>query len=192
MVLLFFVGGAGLKEKADSTLLYSLSQYIKRGNHIEALEIKRELASLWKKRPTDIRVVEAMYLIEKYGKNKERIPLFITHELTTETLMLAHKTNVFPISNPIQDAILDSAQGRILNFRHDLRKGDILFIETDYLNSADQKGYQKPAQKIQRDLVERLCKQLGCEPLEITDHGISAVKLGSEKKGGGCSSSPEV
>jgi len=87
--------------------------------------------SLCSREPTDPQVEEALCLIQKHAPDRERIPLFIAPELTTETLMLSEKANIFPLSNPVQDYLLESASTQALRFDHGLQSGDILFLARD-------------------------------------------------------------
>jgi hypothetical protein len=168
-----------LIDKAHNTGFYALArtgQHVRRG---EPVDLNHHFASLWSATPTDQRVSEAMALINRYAWNKRRIALFITHELTTETLMLAGKANVFPMSNPIQDAISEPAKNRILSFKHDLHEGDMLFIEKAYLDSSVERDFKRPGQELQRSVVERLRQEFAFEEVERTPHGVSAVRLRS-------------
>ncbi len=178
ITMLFLLGFPGVKAKADRIWIVSLTEAI--GQFIQGQQVTflNPLASLGSKSPTDDRVVEALALIEKYANDKTRVGLFITHDLNTETLMLARKTHVFPISNPMQDAIPNSARMRILGYRHGLKEGDMIFLEKKYLYETKELEYAKPAQRLQGDMVERLRRTFSFEEIETSPHGITAVRLG--------------
>ncbi|MBI2505920.1 MAG: hypothetical protein HYW07_22120, partial [Candidatus Latescibacteria bacterium] len=108
--------------------------------------VSGQAIELWSSKPTDPQVAEALALIAKYLPAQERIPLFIVPNLTTETLILSGKVNLFPMSNPKQDALLASARERALNFDHGLRAGDLFFMSRD----------QKELCLLQRQVIKKL------------------------------------
>jgi len=170
IIVLFITGVPHVIQKADNTALYSIAQggiQLIRG---KPLLLQQQFDSLRLRSPSESRVSEAMYLIEKYAPHRQRVALFIDPDLTTETLMLSGKTNVFPLSNPTQDFLEGNARmaiERILHFKHPLTEGDFVFIANDWgeLNELQQK------------LLQRLGREFKPENVETTAHGIVAVRL---------------
>lgn len=121
---------------------------------------------LWSSKPTDPQVAEALALIAKYAPGQGRIPLFITPNFTTETLILSDKVNLFPMSNPQQDALLAPASERALNFDHGLRAGDLFFMSRD----------PKELQSLQRQIIKKLSRAFTFLQ-EDTTRSIVVVRL---------------
>ncbi|MCX6356060.1 MAG: hypothetical protein NTZ78_14340 [Candidatus Aureabacteria bacterium] len=176
IALLYFAGVPSVTHKWHSTALYSAGRSIAQLRQGKPTILREQLANLESRSPTRQRVAEALYLIQKYAPDKQRVALFIEPDCTTEALMLAGKTNVFPISHPGQDYLLGnarSAMDRGLRYAHHLTRGDYLFMERDIgqLN------------ELQQAIVMRLGREFRFENMETTEHGIVAVKLRSTGPG---------
>lgn len=151
-MLLFVLGIPFLSDQWDRTAAQALVS----GRPVE----------LWSRKPTDPQVEEALALIAKYAPAQERIPLFIVPNLTTEALILSGKVNLFPMSNPDQDALLAPARERALNFDHGLQAGDLFFMSRD----------PKELQSLQRQIIKKLSRTFTFLQ-EDTTRSIVVVRL---------------
>lgn len=167
IILLFITGIPHIRQKLNTTGLFTTVQTATQLSRGEDPAIKQAYASLWSKSPGSVRVAEALYLIKKYASDKQRIPLLLAPERTTEVLMLCEKANVFPLSNVSQDKLSQAAITRAENFEYDLKFGNILFIErhSPYFVS------------IQLKIFSNLLRNFEFRNVETTPNGIVAVEL---------------
>jgi hypothetical protein len=171
LVALFIVVTPLVRLKADATLAHSLLRARAWAGPDAVLAPS----------PSDTAVTEALYLINKYTASTPRIALFLSPEFTTEALFLARKANVFPTSNPIQDAISASAQDRALHFQTGLKAGDIIFVDENYMGQDIGDADMKAVQEFERKLVDRLRREFTFEEIERTPYEIAAIRLKSQK-----------
>jgi len=170
IALVYFAGVPSVVQKWHNTALYSSGRSIAQLSQGTPTMLREQLATLESRSPTEPRVAEALNLMQKYAGDKQRVALFIEPDCTTEALMLAGKSNVFPISHPGQDYLLGNARPameRGLLYAHHLTSGDYLFLEKDtgQLN------------ELQQAIVMRLRREFHFEEVETTSHGIVSVKL---------------
>lgn len=127
-------------------------------------QFQNNFASLLTRKPTNGRVAEAVFLVDKYARDKSRIAIFISADDTTEVLMLTQKTHVFPFNYALQANLLAKERERVVNFVHPLKEGDIIFVSKDYSD-------------LQARVVFRLQKQFRFVPREIAPSGMVAFEL---------------
>ena len=160
------------------TFFFSLPDIKRKWAHTAANRIissEQKDLSLWSMEPTHIQVSDAIHLIEKHAKYKERIVLLMHPEYTTEVLMLSDKVSVFPMSNPSQDHLLESAKKRALDFDHGLRPGDVLFLTKVRNNTLDKKDMkfslaQGQLNHLQLQILNKLKRQFPLSVRGTTDH----------------------
>lgn len=107
----------------------------------------------FRKSPSVPQTTEALKLIDKYAKDKKRIAIFIDPDATTESLYLSRKVHVFPTQYSRQEEICPSAKARVLNFKHDLKAGDVIFVARESSEFQEQivKGLQEQFKFIVRE-----------------------------------------
>ena len=161
----FFLSLPDIEKKWEQTAVY----HIAHGG-------QKDL-SLWSIPPISIEVGDALRLLEKHAKDKERVVLFIHPEYTTEVLMLSEKVSVFPMSNPTQDNLLESAKKRALDFDHGLRPGDVFFLSNGKNKSIDKAAKQfsftqasLPLNHLQFEILKTLVKDFSFALRGTTDH----------------------
>ena len=167
----FFLSLPDIEKKWEQTAAYHIA-------HGEQTDL-----SLWSMSPISIEVGDAMRLLEKHAKNKERVVLLIHPEYATEALMLSDKVSVFPMSNPVQDNLLESAKKRALYFDHGLRSGDVFFLSNGKNKSIDKAAKQfsftrdsLPLNYLQFEILKTLVKEFSFTLRDTTDH-IYALAL---------------
>jgi hypothetical protein len=121
---------------------------------------------LWSNQPTDPQVEEAVGLIERYMGGRDRVPLFIAPNHTTEALLLSGKVQLFPMSNPEQDELLAAAAERALNYNHGMKPGDLVLISRD----------QNELRTLQRQVIKKLNQEFTFVQ-EDTTRSIVVVRL---------------
>ena len=118
----------------------------------------------FRRSPSVPQTTEALKLIEKYAKDKKRISIFIDPDATTESLYLSHKAHVFPTQYSRQEEICPSAKARVLNFKHNLKPGDFIFVARE-------------SSEFQEEIVSGLQRQFKFIVREKTPSEIFAIEL---------------
>ena len=118
---------------------------------------------------SDPRIVDAMTLINKYSGNHSRVALLMDPELSTQVLIYLQKSNVFSLSNPSEDNILEPRLKSTIYNRNLFTDGDIIFIEKDVSGLLS----------IQKDVYERIQLDFSIEIVETTKTGLIAARLQS-------------
>jgi len=116
------------------------------------------------KPPTTPQVDDALYLVEKYARDKPRIALFIDPDDTTETLMRSRKVHLYPFNYPIIVSISPTVSRRVLDFQSPLKIGDYLFLS-------------KEAAEFQQKIVKSIQEKFRFTVRETTPHGVYAIEL---------------
>lgn len=119
------------------------------------------------KAPTTPQVSEALYLINKYAKDKLRLALFIEPDDTTETLLRSRKVHMYPFNYPVIVSICPAISERVLAFKAPLKHGDYLFLS-------------KGASEFQQRIVKSIQGEFGFIVRETSPHGVYAIELGQK------------
>src|SRR3989338_7500038 len=130
----------------------------------EYSRINKHIQDFFERKPTNAKVAETLYLIDKYVKMDNRIAVFTAPDDASEALILSRKSHVYPVSHVIQDTVLPSAAARILNYNPPFKDKDMVFL------SRDSSDFQKM-------LVAQLQRQFTFSVKEKTPHGIYAIEL---------------
>ena len=171
-ILVIAFKGHTVVEKADSTALYALIQSAGQRARGDPTALGSAYTLLISRSPSNPRVAETLALMERYTPGRGRVAIFITPDLATETLFLAARSHVYPMSNPTQDFLEGQAHQaitRVLSFTPPLRDGDFLFVEKD----------TRELNPLQNKLLARLNRRFFFESVTTTPHGIDAVRLHS-------------
>ncbi len=127
-------------------------------------DFKKNWGVLVSRTPTTQEVREALYLLDKYIKDRRQAALFISDDDTSEALILSGKMHVFPISYAMQDNYVESARRRVLNYPHQLKGEDMIFLSKNCSN-------------IHWRIIRKLQQEFGFKTREKTSTGIYAVEL---------------
>src|SRR3989338_6147244 len=78
----------------------------------EYSRINKHIQDFFERKPTNAKVAETLYLIDKYVKMDNRIAVFTAPDDASEALILSRKSNVYPVSHVIQDTEIGTLDPR--------------------------------------------------------------------------------
>jgi len=141
---------------------------------------------LWARQPSDEESADAVYLIDKYAGDRTNVTVFLSNDLTTESLLLSNKGNTYLINHPLEDDLNAQVSQYIYDNPPKLHVGDMIFLASDpgQLLIHDDNIQTDVAITIfphykdfQQQLVLRLCEEFSFEKVEATLHGVTAFQL---------------
>ena len=106
----------------------------------------------------------AALLFRKYAPRERRIAVFLNMEVEVEALLMARKTQLWPIAYVQQDTLLPRARDAAAAFKAPLRVGDTLFVG-------------RHIDPIQTEIVGRLKRELTLTVVETTEFGIQVLRV---------------
>jgi hypothetical protein len=117
-------------------------------------------------------VEDAVDLVRKYMPAQEDAVVFLEPQYTTETLILAGRTNRFPISEPVEDTLSVSLTEHIVQYSHGLKTNDVIVMA----GSTDVFQHPFPSYALQIRLLSRLCGEFSLKEVE-RQGDVIAVRL---------------
>jgi hypothetical protein len=134
-------------------------------------------ADQWNKRPQSFyvhpelaenaeTVQPTLALIEKYAANQDRVGVLIPPDSTVEVLLVAQKTNIFPLDDAIIDSQIPSVMLKVAGSADGLRSGDIIFSALDLDSMLP----------VQQAIAQNLCQKFSLTFIEISQN-VAAIQL---------------
>ena len=108
--------------------------------------------------------LNAAAVFRKYAPRERRIAVFLNMEVEVEALLMAGKTQLWPIAYVQQDTLLPQAREAAAAFKAPLRVGDTIFV-----------GSRIDA--LQAEIVSRLKRELTLAEIETTELGIQVLRV---------------
>ena len=118
-------------------------------------------------------VAEALTLMEKYTPGKKEATVFLSSMGSTEVLMLAGRTHLFPINDVNSDALSKTIFWKIVNYPQMLKVNDFIFLMNDPLFYAQDINDNI----LQIYMIDRFCKEFLFKVVETSPSGVNAVQL---------------
>ena len=157
--------------------LSAVPDVLKKFDHTLAVYVASGRA--WETQTPSPLTLDAVQLIRAYAPSARRVALFSTPEVEIETFLLTKRTSVWPISNPFQDMLLESAKARLASARGGLAAGDVIFVETGSRAalSPGQLHLAPGVHALDRELFAGVASTFGFEIVEARASGMTAVRL---------------
>jgi hypothetical protein len=98
--------------------------------------LRQSLKILWDNPVMDPRAEAGVQLIDAHWAPGKPVLALTTADLTTETLMRAERRNLLPISNPLEDDLIDSSRGRVLDAVAHVPAGTLMLLDDPPIGTA--------------------------------------------------------
>jgi hypothetical protein len=108
--------------------------------------------------------LSAALLFRKYAPRQRRIAVFLNMGVEVEALLIARKTQLWPIAYIEQDTLLPQAREAAAAFRAPLRVGDTIFVG-------------RRIDPLQAEIVGRLKRELTLTEVETTEFGMQVLRV---------------
>jgi hypothetical protein len=164
-----------VKDKWDDTALAQVVPFADGGAPGSGRSFRQSLRTLWHLPVMDPRAENARRIIDRHWKPGEPVLALMGSDLTTETLMRAGRRNLLPISHPLEDDLIDSSDGRVLDAAAEVRPGTLMLLN-DPATGAPPPGFEDPFTGLQQNALTALQTRFRFHTVEHRG-GVKLVRL---------------
>jgi hypothetical protein len=137
--------------------------------------LRQSLTRLWDNPVMDRRAEAGVALIDAHWAPGTPVLALIAADLTTETLMRAQRRNLLPISNPLEDDLIDSSRRRVLDAVARVGPGTLMLLDDSRLGTA---GGDAPHSwvPLQAAVLTAIRRRFDVQPVQALG-GVRVVEL---------------
>jgi hypothetical protein len=141
--------------------------------------LRQSLTTLWNNPVMDPRAQAGVALIDAHWAPGSPVLALTTADLTTEILMRAGRRNVLPISNPLEDDLIDSSRGRVLDVVARVGPGTRMLLDDLPLGTAGDDDHDDEADSwvpLQAAALTAIRRRFDLQPVQALG-GMQVVEL---------------